>query len=164
MVGRWILVGCVLVLAGWSSLSGALAAERAAERNTEQLMITIRVYEVVGEGDDQRQKILAEPTIIADSGRSFSFKSGGKVQPKSFGDELEIGTQVNGKMERVADGVVRVTLTVQLSTTVGQEDDAATDVLKTDTVQLRSVFASGELKRVKCGERRWCEVRVEPAR
>ncbi|MFO0914069.1 MAG: hypothetical protein U0795_14010 [Pirellulales bacterium] len=172
MIRRLVWVGSLVGLAVWGGASESLAAEPTGE----PLVISIRVYDVIGEGDKEQKKVLAEPTIATVPGRPFTMRAGGTVQPKSFGEELEVGMRVTGKLEPAADGTVRVALAIRVSQTVEQavdgeadtepkiEPNAETDVVKTDELVLRTVMKTGELRRFSCAGNRWCEVRVELAR
>lgn len=141
----------------------ALAHSVSAQNNTNgQMVISINVCEKTADGSKPR--ILAEPTIATVPGRAFSFVSGGSVKTRAVGDELDIGTRVTGKLKRTPTGTVQLALKVSVGFAVSQDDDPETDLVKTETLDIRTVVRAGETKRFKCSATHWCDVRVDPVK
>lgn len=139
----------------------ALAHSVSAQNNTNgQMVVSIRVCEKTLDGS--KPKILAEPTIAAVPGRAFSFVSGGSVKTRAVGDDLDIGTRVTGKFNFTGTGRVQLALKVSVGFVISQDDDLETDLVKTETLDIRTVVRVGETKRFKCSATQSCDVRVDP--
>jgi hypothetical protein len=139
----------------------ALTYSVSAQVNSNaQMVISIKVCETAGEGS--KQKTLAEPTIATIPGRPFSFESGGSVRTKTRDGDLDIGTRVTGTFERTRTGTVQLALKISFGVPVPQDDDPKTDLVKTETLDIRTALRPSETKRLKCSASQWCEVRVDP--
>ncbi len=139
----------------------AFAYSVSAQVNSNaQRVISIKVCETASKGS--KQKVLAEPTIVAVPGAPFLFESGGSAKTKAGDDDLDIGTRVTGSFEHMHTGTVQLSLKISIGATVSQDDDPRTDLVKTETLDIRTVLRPGETKRLKCSPSQWCEVRIDP--
>lgn len=141
-----------------------LACTRAVpsqEAPSPHLMLSIKIGHETPAG--VRGAILAEPAIATIAGRPFSFRSGGAVKLRTGEGELEIGTRVTGQLERTESGMVQLALTIRIGLVVAQEDDPNTDLVHTETLDIRTILEPGKAKRLKCSATQWCEVLVDDA-
>jgi len=147
---------CTVLMFGMAALAYSVSAQ---DNSNTQMVISIKVCEKAVEGS--KQKILAEPTIATVPGRPFSFESGGKVKPKTGDGDLDIGTRVTGNFERTRTGTVQLALKIRIGFAVSQDEDPKTDLVRTETLDIRTVLRPGETKRLKSSASQWCEVRVD---
>ncbi len=129
------------------------------DKSGTQIILSIKISEKTPEA--ARLKILAEPIIATTAGRAFSYESGGTVKPKTGEGDLEIGTCVTGKWERTGNGAVQLALKISIGATVSQEDDPNTDLVRTETVEIRTFIRPGTTKRFNCSANQWCEISVD---
>ena len=148
-----VLIFCV------AALSYSVSAQ---DNSNVQMVISIKVCDKAVQGSKPR--ILAEPTIATIPGCAFSFESGGSVKANAGDDDFDIGTRVNGKFERTGTGTVRLALKIRIGLIVPQEDDPKTELVRTETVEIRTVLRPGETKRLTCSASQWCEVTVDPVK
>jgi hypothetical protein len=146
---------CTVLVAGITVLSGFANADGSSDA---AVVLEIRVCEK--ESRDSKVKILAEPTIAATIGRPFSFKSGGSAKSKTSDREFDVGTQLNGKVERTQAGGVQLDLRISIGSILSPADDQETDLVRTESLDIRTVLRPGEVKRLKYSDSQWCEVRV----
>ena len=146
---------CLSLILCIGALSGVASGQ---ETSGKQVTLSIEVSEENPEA--VRRKILAEPTIVTTIGRAFSYKSGGIVNPHNGNERMETGTQISGVLDRTEDGALQLRLKIQLAATVAQEDDPNTKLLRTETIEFRTVVRPDKPKRINCSAHQWCEIRV----
>ena len=66
--------------------------------------------------------------------------------------------------ERTRAGTVQLALKIRIDVAISQDDDPETDLVRTETFDIRTVLRPGETKRLKVSASQWCEVRVDPAK
>ncbi len=147
---------CVVFCASAAALSNTSAAPGDPGAG---MMLSIKLLE--NATADSKARILAEPSIVTTIGRSFHFVAGGTLKPKTGGGELEIGTRISGTIERSPDGAVHVALKIRVGERVSQAGDPDTDLVRTETLDLRTVLRPGVTKRIKYSQSQSCEVRVD---
>ena len=123
-----------------------------------QLLIEIKLFEQ--KTPEAAEKVYANPTLVATVGRPFRFHSGGAVRSKHGGEDLEIGTRVRGKVARAADNELKLLLTVSVGNVCSVPGDDA-DVVRTETLDIRTKMASQETKKFRFSEIGWCSISVE---
>lgn len=140
----------------------ALAVSVLADDNPNaQMVFTIKVWEAA---EGSKQKILAEPTFATIPQRPFSFVSGGSVRPKTGDGDLDIGTRVTGNFERTRAGTVQLVLKMCIGEEISQDDDPESNLVRTETLDIRTILRPDETKRLKVSDSKWCEVRVDPVK
>ena len=148
---------CAMLAFGTAAFAYSVSAQ---VNSNAQMVISIKVCEI--SGDESDRKILAEPTIATIPGRPFSFVSGGKVKSQTGDGDLEIGTRLTGNFERNLNGMVQLALKISVGKSVVQTSDPNSDLVKTETFDIRTVLRPSESKRLKCSDSQWCEVRIDP--
>lgn len=148
------------------SFSALLVASIAAmvchahAQSNPQIMVSVRMCEK-GKGESP-PKVLAEPVIVAMPGRPFSFKAVAPLSPTIGDGDLDLGTRVNGKMVDPGDGSIQLDLKIAVSNRVPQASDAQTELVRTETLEIRTVLRPGKAKRFDYSDSRWCELRLDP--
>ncbi|HWL09519.1 MAG TPA: hypothetical protein VNQ76_14010 [Planctomicrobium sp.] len=130
----------------------------AQEASSPQLQLSIKIYELGNE--DSQQRVFAEPLLVTPAGRPFSLDAGGIVKTDS-GDDLKIGIQVTGKLERPRADLVSIAIKAGVGTQIIQDNDPKTVLVKTDTFDIRAVVRLGETKRFRFSEIQCCEICVD---
>lgn len=101
-------------------LSPALGTAAKARETSHTL--NLNLYEKHGE----TKKVLANPTILTNDKKQFSFVAGGEILDVS--PVLEYGTSVNGTIEQNADGHLQVALRIMNGSPVKLDDPSITAV------------------------------------
>jgi len=129
----------------------------AQVNSSKQIAISIKLCEKATESSPKR--ILADPTIVATVGRTFTMHSGGTVKPRVGEGELEFGTQVTGRLNQSGDHMMQVDLKISVGT--HKQSDAKTDVVLAETLEIRTILKPETTKRLDYSQLRWCELRIE---
>lgn len=146
----------------------AVSHSASAQNNPTQLILSIKLCETSSEG--AKSKTLAEPSIVATSGRAFSFRSGGSAKPNIGDGDFDIGTNITGKFELTAAGAAQLILKIRVATAIAQEenpkagDAARSDIVRTEILEIRTLLKPGEARRFDCSDHQWCELRVDPVK
>lgn len=127
-----------------------------------QMVLSIKVYEASDDGAEK--KILAEPAIASISGRPFSFVSGGHHKTKAGEDDLEIGTRITGTFTRTGADTVQLVLDIRIGSAVSQKHEPKTDLVRTETIEIRTSLRPGQTKRLDCSRSQWCELTIDPVK
>jgi hypothetical protein len=111
-----------------------------------------------------KRKILAEPTIAVTLGHPFSFHSGGELNTRNGGDAIEIGTRVRGIVNEHEGDSLLVAFKLAVGRAVMDARNPDTELVQTETLDLRTTMIVGKTKRIDCGRSKVLEIRVIPAR
>lgn len=120
-------------------------AYAADTTETSQTFLEIKVCQQ--EPDDNSVLVRANQTLAVNMDRPFQFNAGGTIKPKHTKDEIPIGTRINGKLQSQRSGACELALTIQIAE---QRDvaDEEMDLVQSETIDLRTVIAVGQTKRV----------------
>ncbi len=132
-------------------------AANAQVDSSRQIALSIKLCEQVS--GTSKRKVLADPTIIATVGKSFSMVSGGTVKPKVGEGRLEFGTQVTGELNTSDNGMIQAALKISLGT--HKQSDSTTDIVVSESIEIRTVLRPEETKRLDYTADKWCEVSVD---
>jgi len=139
-------------------MCAANPSAHAADSNPSQLMLTIKLSERLSSNAEERT--IANPTLVVTTERPFRFHVGGTLPPNHGGDDITIGTRVQGKVEHGADDKYRVALTISVGQhSILSTDDA--DIVKPQTVDIRTTIASRETKRIPYSTTAACSISLE---
>ena len=126
-----------------------------------QVIISAKLYE--NDTQSKQTKILSEPSVVAMVGRPFSVASGGEVIGSKPGDDdLRAGPHTSGRVSDTGGGAFRLAIKLELGSVVPVKGDADTNIVRTDSVDIRTALRPKETKKFKISDTRWCEVRVDP--
>ncbi|MCA9014073.1 MAG: hypothetical protein KDA77_01965 [Planctomycetaceae bacterium] len=137
-------------------MTGFAAAESCKpERVAEPQFLTVSLVE-----QGTQKKVLAETALQVPPDRVLNSFSGGELPPIQGEAGLEFGVQVSGKIKPVAKSQFRIALKLQVGNRV-ESPDSETQVVRTQTVEIRSDLTTDVTKRIHCGGQQWLELRLE---
>lgn len=125
------------------------------ERVAEPQSLTVKLVE-----QETQKKVLAESTLQVPRNGVLDSRSGGALPPVHGEAGLEFGVQISGKIKPVAKSQFRIALKLQMGNRL-ESPDSETQVVRTQTVEIRSDLKTGELKRIHCGGQQWLELNLE---
>ncbi len=117
-------------------------------------IIRIRITE-----EGEKSKKLLDTSVQMTTTGKIEFIAGGELRVDQD-DTIQFGTQINGIVKQLGNDTIRVSLRISLGNPVGS-DEATTQVVRFETLELRAELALGIEKRIHCGGARWCEILVQ---
>ncbi len=148
------IVGMLTLLAMSSNLVGA-------DREPVKAVVVAITLSQDRPADDE-PKILAEPTIAVTVGRPFSFQNGGELKTKNGEDVIEFGTEFSGTVNECEGGLLLVAIKLAVSRPVTDAHNPDIDLVRTETLDLRTTMAAGQKKQIKCGQAQTLEIHLKP--
>lgn len=122
---------------------------------SEQQFLTVKLVE-----QKEQKKVLAETTLQVPQSGVLNDYSGGELPPVQGEAGLEFGVQVTGTIKPAANDRFRIALKLQVGNRV-ESSDSETQVVRTQTVEIRSDLKSGVIKLIHCGGQQWLELCLE---
>ena len=117
--------------------------------------ITIRYLD-----EANKSKVLANYTLTASTEGKVDFNSGGELPSRDNESTLHFGTRISGKLISIDRQSYRLSITMELANLVVSED-SATQIVRSESLAIRTVLATGEDTRIHCGGNRWIELHVD---
>lgn len=105
-------------------------------------------------------KVLAKHTLQLDNGGTIDFTAGGETIPHDDEPSLSYGTQITGELESIENGAYRASIKLKIGNLV-ECGAAATQLVRSECLELRTVLEVGKDSKIPCGEGRWIELRVD---
>jgi len=128
---------------------------QTAIRKSPTQILTVKVYE---KNAQDKERILANPTINAVVDREFTFVAGGEIpdtQPL-----LTYGTTVSGTIGNNVESKISLSLRISVGEQI-PSDAPDFDAVKSQSVDLRGKIAANETKTIQLGEDLWCDLTIE---
>lgn len=142
---------CVLLL-----LSGSRVVETCEPSiDTEKSSLTVRLYE-----QNEQPKELAELTILFADNEEIHSLSGGELPAAKGENPLEFGVKLTGRLKPLEQKRFRAALKLEVGERV-ISDDPQTQLVRTQTIEIRSDLERGVKKRIHCGGQQWLEILLE---
>ena len=123
-----------------------------------QLILEIKLFEQAT--PDLNEKVRSNPTIVVTVGRPFQFHVGGEIPSNHGGDDLLIGTQVRGRVDRAPNDQYRLALSIGVGKQLPHPGDDA-DVVRTEMLDIRTKIASQKTKQFRYSYSEWCSVSLQ---
>tara|TARA_R110002111_G_scaffold255157_1_gene321245 strand:- start:30492 stop:30941 length:450 start_codon:yes stop_codon:yes gene_type:complete len=133
----------------------AVAESCEPESVAESQFLTVKLYE-----QGEQKKVLAENTLQVPQTGELSDFSGGTPPSVQGEAALKVGVRVTGAIKPADQGRFRIALKLQVGSRV-ESPDPETQVVRTETVEIRSDLKTGVTKRFHCGGQQWLELRLE---
>ncbi|MCA9004633.1 MAG: hypothetical protein KDA70_05110 [Planctomycetaceae bacterium] len=123
--------------------------------DTEKSSLTVRLLE-----QNERPKELAELTILFTDNEEFHSLSGGELPAVQGEPPLEFGVKLTGKLKSLDQKRFRAVLKLEVGNHVYSEEPQ-TQLVRTETIEIRSDLVNGVKKRIHCGGQQWLELLIE---
>lgn len=137
-------------------LTGFAVAESCEPaRGAKPQFITVKFVE-----QGTQKKVLAETALQVSQNGLLNSTSGGELPPVQGEAGLEFGVQVTGTIKPAAKDRFRIALKLQVGNRI-ESPDSETQVVRTQTVEIRSDLKTGVTKRIHCGGKQWLELKLE---
>ncbi|HAH43296.1 hypothetical protein [Gimesia sp.] len=142
---------CVLLL-----LSGSRVAKTCEPlSDTDKSSLSVRLYE-----QNERPKGLAEFTILFADNEEIHYLAGGELPAAQGETPLEFGVKLTGKLKPLKQKRFRAALKLEVGERVDSADPQ-TQLVRTETLEIRSNLERGVKKRIHCGGKQWLELLLE---
>ncbi|QDT30732.1 hypothetical protein [Gimesia panareensis] len=105
-------------------------------------------------------KVLAECTVQTTAAGKFDSRSGGTLPVVQGAPALSVGVRAAGTITPADRQQFHVALQLQVGNRVSS-GSAKTQVVRTETVEIRSLLQTGKTKRFPCGAGQLLELRLE---
>ena len=132
------------------AISGKLVSHPS---NSRQL--SIRYVE-----EGEKTKVLADHTLALGADGRLNFRAGGEAESDDGEPAIRFGTLITGKLMSIDDDSYKVSVSLTLGSPVSC-DVPATQIVRSECVELRMVLDAGRKTKVPCGGGRWMELRLD---
>jgi len=114
--------------------------------------VTIRLIE--------NDRTLADHTVQSDSKGHVNFLTGGQIGADEQHDKTDFGTRITGTVKSLSNRQYDLDLTVSQGLPFAN-NDVDTQVLRTETLVIRTRITIGTESSIECGGGRYCVIRVD---
>ncbi len=110
--------------------------------------------------ETDKTQVLANHTLTTSAEGKIDFNSGGELPHQDDEPTLCFGTRINGELTPIDRQSYRLSITMELGNPVVSED-STTQIVRSETLAIRTLLAPGKDTRIHCGGNRWIELHVD---
>lgn len=110
--------------------------------------------------EGEKTKVLAKHILQLGKDGTIDFTAGGEAIPHGAEPSLHFGTKITGKLESMENDSYRASITLKLGNPI-ECDDPATQIVRSECLELRTQLEVGRETKLPCGGNRWIELRVD---
>lgn len=110
--------------------------------------------------EGEKTKVLAKHTLQLGKDGTIDFTAGGETIPHDAESSLHFGTRITGKLVSIENDSYRASITLKLGNLI-ECNDAATQLVRSECLELRTQLELGRESKLPCGVNRWLELRVD---
>jgi Tfp pilus assembly protein PilW len=110
--------------------------------------------------EGEKTKVLAEHALQLGNNGTINFTAGGETIPPDDESTLRVGTHITGNLTSIENDSYSVSITLTLGNQV-ECNDAATQIVRSERLELRTELEAGRETKIPCGGNRWIQLRVD---
>ncbi len=120
----------------------------------------VRFLSIRYSDEGEKTKVLAQHTLRLGKAGMIDFTADGKTNPHDEDSTIRFGTQINGKLTSLENDSHTASISLKLGAPVNC-DAPATQIVRSECLELRTVLKTGIESKIHCGGNRWLILRID---